>query len=1178
MKFFTRFIFLNLISGLFLLSTHTAKAGCSFTVAFSGDTMVCSGTTVNYVTTSVTGHYYRWVVQGGSISSGQGTNSVYVLWSSPVTGLIRLVDSTLLCKDSLAYKVKVELSAGTLSAGTYALSGTSVSTSGKTYTLTVNPGNPQNAAGWNNYQISLNKNFDFTFNTNQGYTTGTPADGMMFVIQNTGTKAINTSAFGSDMGYYGASTGVMDQSIGIEEDIYQSGGYADSSSSHLNLVRNKSYTPLRPQVNISPSLYNGKDRKLRITWNRDINLMEVYFDGTKAFTWKNDIVKNVFKGNPNVWFGFTAGTGASTSTQTFANDTLKYGFPVITATKDTICSGDTSILTATAGISYLWSTGATTRSIKVAKAGSFTVSVTDSFKCTQSSPSHSVVVITKPTAAFTVSNACLNSYITLSNTSTPSSGLTWLWKFGNGDSSTNGGPLYKYAASGTYSISLTAINSGCSSKATNPISVYDIPSGIVVSKSGPFQGQFNIGDVITPDNICVGDTNTYQFSSPKGISNSDYGTKWKIASMSFKTIKGTPSTDTLFRVPTATKNAYFRFFPSKKFADSVLVLTMHIQRIPGNCDTLITRYIQVRQKVVSNFGFVNACQGLAMSFMDSSKAPGISSVSNWAWNFGDGSTSTLQNPKHTYAIPNSYKVTLRATSDAGCGIAVTKTVIQYPNPKTQDIIIPGCQAYPTSYYDSSTIPSGNSIASRTWYFGDGASSTIRTSTHSYAKSGYFNVKLVTVSSYGCKDSLTKKIRIYPKPTAVFSFNSACVGTTIYFANTSSDSTIGTTYLWNFGDKTTSTAVAASHIYTANGTYTVKLTVTSKYGCQDTMVQPLTPYVKPIVNFFHTAACTGRTVTFTDSGKNAANSIYNWDFGDKGTFTSKNISASHTYTKTGTYTMKLEIDAPSGCSDSESMSVIVSDAPKPSFNANDACLGNPTKFSNLTTPATGPAWKWNFGDLSIAVTTFSPTYTYKKTGSFTVQLTATNSTGCTDSVTKTINVFPEPLVGKWTASIHNYSVHFLPQDTTLGSYKWFFGTGDSSSVIQPRYTYPATPKKYQVRLVVTNTNGCSGSLSDSLLLNGTGINNRLQVNHINVFPNPFKGQTNISYVLQQKSKVNISVYDIQGKLVVQLKEGDFEAGAYNETFDAKSCNATEGVYFLKMIINQDVYTAKLMQMH
>jgi PKD repeat protein len=1177
MNQFKKPLLLFCLFGIYFLINTSGVQACSFKASFYGDTMVCSGSSSNYYTVPTPAHYYRWVVSGGSIVSGAGTYSVYALWSTPGTYSIMLVDSTSGCKDSVKLKIKAGVSAYAILANSYALLSNATS-SGGLYTMSTN-GVTGNGAAWNKQTINMEKNFDFTFVTNQS-STGTPADGMMLVLQNSGLSAIGGT--GSDLGYYSATSPTFSQSVGVEEDIYLSGtGYNDTSASHLSLVKNDNTTPLRKQVNISPNLYNGSNRKLRMVWIRDINEMDIYFDGTKEFTWKNDLVKNIFKGNPNVIFGFTAATGGLYALQTFKNDSFAYGFPYVTASSDTICSGDTATLTATAGLSYSWSTGATTRSIKVTKGGTFTVTVTDSFHCTQTSPSHSIVVITKPTSSFTISSGCVGASLSISNSSSPTSGVSYLWKFGNGDSSTAYIPsAYRYPSAGTYTVSLNVKNGGCSAKASNTVTVYDIPSGISVAKSVPFAGQFNAGDAFTPDNICVGDTNTYQFSSPKGISNSDYGTKWAIASLTFKTTGGNVCTDTAFKFPTSLKNMQFKFFPTKKYADSLLVLTLHIKRIPGNCDTLISRYIQVRPKVVSKFGFTNACLNFPILFTDSSKATGPSPVNNWTWDFGDGTpTTTAQNPQHKYTTPGSYKVVLSATNIAGCGIPVTKTVTQYPDPKTVLNAVPGCQNFPSLFGDSSTITSGT-ISSRTWYFGDGATSTAKSTTHIYTKSGFYNVRLVVFSSFGCKDSLVKKIRIYPKPTAIFSFKSECVGTTIYFSNTSTDSTTGTTYLWDFGDKTSSTNGAGSHIYTANGTYRVKLTATSKYGCPDTAIEFITPGVKPTVNFYHNAACTGRNITFNDSDKNAPNSIYNWNYGDGSVvFSSKATAAIHAFSKAGTYKVKLEIDGTSGCNDSETLNVTVTDLPKPDFSAADVCIGKATVFVNNSIPATGLTWKWHFGDGSKDTAIQSPVYKYSKSGSYAVKLFATNANGCTDSLTKSVNVSAIPVVNKWATSIHNYTVRFVPQDTTQTFYKWFFGTGDSSSLKKPVYTYPATVKKYAVKLVVTNAAGCSGVLSDSLSLNGTGIEPGAggALNSVNVYPNPFEGNTTISFSLVQKSRMNISVYDLEGRVVATLMEGSLEAGTCTETLDARKYNLSEGIYLLKFICNDQVFSTRIVNM-
>ncbi len=1167
----------GIFTSLFLFLNASSSEACSFTASFSGSTMICAGSSVNYQTTSATGHHYRWVVSGGNVVSGAGTYSLIVNWPTAGTWSLELFDSTITCKDSITKIIKVGLNSATLTGASYNAIG-SASTSGRTVTLT-NGGGSENAAGWNQYSINLNKNFDFTFTTNQNG----GADGMMFVMQNTSNTTYNSSGQGSDMGYYNAGSGNMSESIGIEEDIYKSSSaYYDSSASHLNLVMDQSPAPLRPQVNISPALGGGSDHKVRITWNRDLNLFQYYFDSKLEYSWPNDIVKNVFNGNPNVWFGFTGATGGSTATQTFTVDTLIYNQAVINASSDTICSGDSATLTSSAGYSYSWSTGAKTRAIKVAKSGTYSVTVTDSFGCTSSaSLTISIVTMPKVSASFTVGTACLGNNLYITNNSTPTSGVRFEWNFGDGDSSIGNPPTYAYKNTGKYTLSVTATNGGCKSKASQTVNVYTHPSRMVLSKSVPFQGQFNTGDLFNPDQICVGDTNVYQISSPFGYTNADFGKKWIISNLTFATAGGTVNTDTFAAPPVGTKNAYFKFYPTKGFADSVLILNVDIQLIPGGCDTLITRYIEVRPKAVSKFGFSDACNGYPVNFKDSSSITTGDVISYWSWNFGDSTYSTLENPKHTYARPGTYKVTMTATSSAECGVPITKTVIEYPSPVTKYGVVLGCQKAISTFTDSSSISSG-SVVSRAWSFGDGTSSTLKNPTHIYAKSGPYKVKLVVTSSYGCKDSLIKQVRVEPQPVAGFGYKDACVGTPIYMTNKSTDSATGTTYHWDFGDGTTSTVSSPAHTYNTNGTYATVLVVTSRFGCKDTIKQTMIPYAEPIVNFVYTGACTKNAVAFGDSDKNGAGATYTWNFGDGGSDVTNSDTSTHIYSKPGANKVLLTIQSANGCKDTASKIVTINDYPIASFTAPNVCVGKTTDFTNTTT-GSGITYYWNFGDTlsgkSNTSTSNSPTHTYSGAGTFTVKLAATNSGGCTDTLTQLVNVVPPPVVGKWAFKIHNNSVTFTPQDTTQKTYKWYFGTGDSSSVKKPDYTYKSKGK-YYVKLQVTNVTGCTAYFADSITLTGLGFetlkgdNNDL---NLSIFPNPSEGKANISYSLSATSQVNVSVYDLRGKLVAELKNGNFGAGNYKDEFDASKYNANDGVYMVKLLVNGVEYTGRIVEL-
>jgi PKD repeat protein len=847
--------------------------------------------------------------------------------------------------------------------------------------------------------------------------------------------------------------------------------------------------------------------------------------------------------------------------------------------------GSTSLSSAYAGFKFNVLTHISIDSATVypAATGAITINLLDSFGKLMNSVSVPVTV-SSPGSAMRIPVGILvsqgNGYSISINDSAASglyynsTGAVFPYKINNIISILNplGGTGSSTSYSGLYNIRTSTSN--CGSTMTPVTAIIATPS-VSLKNDVNSSGKMNAGTLVSPDRVCA--TGSFIYDIVTSLSNSSYGTSWIISSKSLITPKGTISKDTSTVAPSSKGPGKFYFTPKTINSDSTYILKITVKLLGVlTCDSTITRVIYVNPLPKAKFGFVNACQNIPIAYIDSSTIS-TGSVSNWTWDFGDGQNAYVANPTHVYATIGKHNTILTVTSNYGCQGSVTRTVEQYPYPKTKFGVVPGCQGYNTSFIDSSTIVTG-SINIRKWYFGDGATSAATNPTHIYIKSGYYNVKLVITSSFGCKDSLTKKIRILPRPIASFTYNNSCVGTLMYFANTSFDSTTGTAYLWNFGDNTTSTSAAPAHTYTTNGTFKVKLTVTSKSGCYDTIVQNITPYVKPTPDLYFSNACTGRSVLFADSGKNVSNSLYTWDYGDGSTvYISKNITATHTYSKAGSYKVLLTIQSPSGCTDTESRMVIITDLPKPNFSAGDACLGKATVFSNTSTPATGLTFKWNFGDGSALDISQNPVHAYKNAGSYNAKLIETNLNGCADSITKAVNVIAPPIVGKWTASIHNYTVTFVPQDTTQKLYKWYFGTGDSSSLKKPVYTYPTVVKTYLVRLVETNVTGCSGSRSDSLTLNGTGIETvhySGSLFNVNIYPNPFEYKTSIAYTLKEKSQVSIAVYDLNGKQLAILKDGFYSSGEYTDEFDASKFGIPAGIYLLKMNINGETWTGRL----
>ncbi|HGY89785.1 MAG TPA: PKD domain-containing protein [Planctomycetes bacterium] len=379
-------------------------------------------------------------------------------------------------------------------------------------------------------------------------------------------------------------------------------------------------------------------------------------------------------------------------------------------------------------------------------------------------------------------------------------------------------------------------------------------------------------------------------------------------------------------------------------------------------------------------------------------------VTSWSWDFGDGTTSTAQNPSHTYTSAGSFDVTLTVTGPGGSD-TLTKTayVTATTTPPVADFSgtpLSGAAPLIVAFTDLST----GSVTSWSWNFGDGASSTAQNPSHTYASAGTYTVSL-TVTGPGGSDTMTKTGYVVVSeapPVADFSGTplSGTAPLVVAFTDLSTGSV--TSWSWNFGDGTTSTAQNPSHTYASTGSYTVSLTVTGPGG-SDTMTK--TAYVNvgvpaPTADFSGTplSGTAPLIVAFTDLSTGSVTS-WSWNFGDGASSTAQNPS--HTYASAGTYTVSLTVTGPGG---SDTMTktgyVVVSEAPPVADFSGTPLSGAAPLVVAFTDLSTGSvtSWSWNFGD-GASSTAQNPSHTYASAGTYTVSLTVTGSGG-SDTMTKT----------------------------------------------------------------------------------------------------------------------------------------------------------------------------------
>lgn len=241
----------------------------------------------------------------------------------------------------------------------------------------------------------------------------------------------------------------------------------------------------------------------------------------------------------------------------------------------------------------------------------------------------------------------------------------------------------------------------------------------------------------------------------------------------------------------------------------------------------------------TNFSYNNVCLNRNTQFNDFS-IPSIGVMSTWNWNFGDGNTSTSQNPVHMYANPGTYTVTLISKNTFGCADTAIKSVKVYPLPDNGFTVTRNCvgTSISLSFTDTTKILPTDTVTTWFWDFGGIGTSTLQNPTQGFPGAGSYTVTLITTSNNNCKDTVIKPIVINPLPDAGFYFNVNAglnVITTVNFTDTSK---YATSIWWNFGDpgsgpNNTSTISGPVHQYLVNGIYMITLVAYDQFGCTDT---------------------------------------------------------------------------------------------------------------------------------------------------------------------------------------------------------------------------------------------------------------------------------------------------------------------------------------------------------
>lgn len=458
----------------------------------------------------------------------------------------------------------------------------------------------------------------------------------------------------------------------------------------------------------------------------------------------------------------------------------------------------------------------------------------------------------------------------------------------------------------------------------------------------------------------------------------------------------------------------------------VYTITLAVQSANGQADAEVkTNYITVNPSPSASFTTSgNGCTvPFGVNFTNtSSSAPGIT----YAWNFGNGQTSTLQNPTTvTYTNAGTFNVALTVTdANSGCSALSNQSIVISNFQAGINAPSTVCEGQPVQFLNNSTV-GANSFA---WNSGGAGNSSSQNPTFTYNTPGTYTVTLTAQNTTsGCSASTVHQITVLPAPTPSFTATptSGCSPLAVNFTNTST----GTgTFVWNFGDGASFTGQNPSgHTYSGNGTYSVELVMTGTNGCSDSItLANLITLSDPVAQFnsLPTSGCAPLTVQFTDasiSPNPASNPITSWvwSFGDGTTFTGQ-FPPAHTYA-VGVYDVSLAITTLSGCSATVSLPQHVQvgfiDQVNFTIDPTIQCAKTNINFTNTTVilaPHTPNevTYFWDFGDDQTS-TEQNPTHAYESDSGFFDVTLIVDFRGCKDSLIIQDGVFIKAPISKFT---------------------------------------------------------------------------------------------------------------------------------------------------------------------
>jgi PKD repeat protein len=786
-------------------------------------------------------------------------------------------------------------------------------------------------------------------------------------------------------------------------------------------------------------------------------------------------------------------------TDSITKNVESYPVPLLDFTHDTlVCKNDSIQMnnSTTGAIRYDWDFGngltdtRTDPSSLYDTIGIYTIRLqaTSTRGCFDSLSSI-IQVIEAPQASFipSLDEGCAPLEVTFNNT-TIAEFETYLWDYGQGRTSTN--PIadtiiYEQGRHDTtYFVQLIVSNQCSIDTFLDSILVHPTPVAI-------FETDRDIGcsplNLLFSNNLTYGDPDSLIWNFGDG-------------SAPFKTTKNT------FDEPL-----------SHIFTTTRLPSDYTIEYIAKNGCGSDTAYktITVFKTVEAFFNTdtLRGCFPLTVNFTNSSRG-----FIDYAWDFGDGNVSNINNPSHTFTRSGTFTVKIFVTDSCSFD-TFEREILIYPAPDVSFGFVKDsiCQ------YDSiNFLSTSNNVSAIYWDFGDGDSSRLTNPAHQFDSSGIFNVRYTAYSTLNnCPATAFKNVNILERPKATITID-PLAGCDPHIVNFKADSSFNS---WTFSNGNISVLNEVTETFTSTGPHWAKLVSEYTNGCKDSTALNLVVHPKPSTSFIRSAdSLCEYPVTIDYTNTTVGGLGYTWILGN-GT-RSTLINPRVTFTAAGVYNDTLIASSQFGCIDTITSQVKIYEAPIANglISPLSGCVPLDVDFSNNSQNYINSTWYFGTGDSSLLE---DVSYNYSTVGNYAPTLVVYGNANCTDTfkLASTVNVNPNPIADFDFTNI-SVTTTFTNYSSIADSYLWRFGDGNTTTDENPVHDFPGDGI-FNTTLIASNNFGCVDSISKQI--NITEIFNLFVSNALS----PDFGTSDISTFKPTGvglATYHIYIYDTWGNLV------------------------------------------------